>query len=667
MDLASLAEDQFVAPAVAAAVGVREQPQTSLIDLIIAELGSRAVLLVLDNCEHLIGAVARLTDALLRTCPSLCALTTSREPLRIEGETIWPVSPLATPDATAEVPIAHLLRSPAVQLFLERARAVRPTRPLTSHEVAAIAAITIRLDGLPLGIELAAAQVRMLGVDQILERLGDSMQLLVGGSRTALNRHQTLVATLDWSHNLLSAAEQVVFRRLAVFVGDFTLEAAEYVCAGDAVPSSEVLGRLAGLVDKSVIVADHSDQQSRFRLLEPVRQYARTRLLASGELAAVGERHAQFFLAFSQRWGKASNLGGPRRRTAWEAIRPEHANLQAALRWFVDTCNPDAGLNLGQNLRHYWQAQGFVSEGLDWLTQLLELPMTDAATSPVRIEALIGAGWLARLSGDNDRAKAFYDEGIPRALRASEPWLRWMALSDLSHFALDSGDFEAAQRHLEEALYVAQSARDQSSEAITLNGLAVMAYWLTQREAALGRAQEAVSVARAAGDAWVTAFALCTLGSVLIQMDDLATARMALHESIGVFNDMHEHWGAAIAQEALGYLDAANHDLASATSRFGKSLAIRHELGDRAGIAAALEGLALIAAEKRQSARALTLAGAAERLREVVGAPLPPVGREMRDQWLIPLKAGLADAQVATAWSHGRLLASDDVIALANS
>lgn len=666
VDLAAVVDGELAPRAVSAALGIRARPRQSVLDSIIAHLKSRQVLLILDNCEHIVDACADLAAKLLQSCSSVHLLATSREPLRVAGEVIWRVPSLALPDPRRNLPLSELLAYPAVQLFVERARASQPSLTLTPADAEVVVAICARLDGLPLAVELAAARVRTLGLAQILERLDDSFRLLIGGSRTAPRRQQTLRATLDWSTDLLSLAERVVFHRLSVFSGGFTLEAAEHVCAGGPVDLNDALELVTGLVDKSVVITEQHGGKARFRLLEPIRQYAYEGLLSSGELAGVRERHARFFLVFAERWDRGTSRGGVGRQAAWEALEQEHPNLREALNWCLETENPQVGLRLGQALVSFWRGHGHFNEGLKWLTQLLVLPSEEMASSSPRALALLGAGRIARLQGDHALAQALYAEGVPLARQAEEPWVRWTALSELAYYELDLGDWAAARLHFTDAIATARGAHDRASEAISLNYLSVLAYWETDIATARSQSWEAASLARAVGDTWVLAFVLCTVASTALYDDDLAMARSALHESLDLFQQAEERWGTAIALEALGYLCAAEQKASEAAARFAESLAIRRELGDRAGIAASLEGLAAVAAQTGRQQQALLLAGAAESLREAVHAPMPPVGDRMRDRWLVPLRQALGDEVAAAAWAQGRALAPERAMALAS-
>jgi predicted ATPase len=334
VELAPLADAELVPQAVVSALGVREQPGEALLATLVRALATREVLLVLDNCEHVIEGCAQMVEHLLDHCPRLRMLATSREALRITGELTWRVPSLGVPDQLATTD--NLLRTPAVQLFVERAQATVPNFDPAAR-AATVGAICRRLDGLPLAIELAAARVHALGVDQILDRLDDSIHLLVGGSRTAPSRQQTLHATLGWSYDLLGQGERAVFRRLAVFADNFSLDAAEAVCADTNVAASDVLDHLQHLIDKSLVMAEERDGQARYRLLEPARQYAEEQLLVCKERGAARRRHALHYLAFAEARARDTNIGGPRRITAAAELHREYPSIRAVLAWAVES------------------------------------------------------------------------------------------------------------------------------------------------------------------------------------------------------------------------------------------------------------------------------------------------------------------------------------------
>jgi len=664
VELAALADSALVPQAVASVLGIRERSDPSLLDELVARLSRRQVLLVLDNCEHLVKPCAELADTLIHGCPGLRVLATSREPLHIAGERTWRVPSLAIPAPHSILPPDELVRYPAVQLFVERAVAVQAGFVVTARNAPVVAAICVQLEGLPLAIELAAAWVGTLGLEQILERLDDAFGLLVGGSRTAPDRQQTMLAALDWSYGLLAPAEQIVFRRLAVFVGGWSLEAAEEICSGNGVAPRDVLGLLRALVDGSLVQVDEQDGRARYRLLMPVRQYALAQLGASGELDGVRYQHATFFERFAERWEKDANVGGHRRRTAHAALEQERDNLRAALRWCLDQGDAQMGFRLARAHWNLWIVQGAVSEGRAWLTQLVGLP--DAAKAPaMRAVGQTIEATLAFRQGSYAKALELQREALPLLRQADDPWPLQAALNDVGAIALFQGHYRAAQAHFDEVLAVARAVGDRVHEAVALRNLGWLALVQEDYSTAYARSEASLAVARAVCDAAVVAFSLNLVAKVMLRQGDLAAARRLADEALVVHRQMGEHFQLAFCLDVVGQVATAEGRYAGARAALRESLHLRQDLGDRAGTADTLEIIAALAATETKSERAIQLAGAAAGIRGKVGAPLSPMGRAMLDQWLIPLGQVLGPETTTVAWETGRDMAVEQALALA--
>jgi non-specific serine/threonine protein kinase len=410
VELAPLADPGLVPKVVAAVLGVGEEPGRPQLDTLVDVLRPKRLLLLLDNCEHLLEACARLADALLRACPHLQVLATSREALGITGEVTWRVPSLTLPAGPAvhtvhqlegPIPVEGLAQSEAVRLFLDRAAVVQPRFAVTSQTAPAVAIICQRLDGIPLAIELAAARVRALSVDQLATRLEDRFRLLTGGSRTALERQQTLRAAVDWSYDLLTEPERLVFRRLAAFAGGFTLEAAEAVGAGAELAPDDILDLLTRLVDKSLVTAEAlPEETTRYRLLETLRQYAQQKLVAAEEVEAVRTRHAAYYLALAEQAAPA--LLGPQ-QVAWlDRLEREHDNLRLALAWLAERGAQggaeaaEAALHMGTALTRFWVDRGHFALAWEWLQRLLALPGVGAARPPAPAPWWPSPRWRAR-------------------------------------------------------------------------------------------------------------------------------------------------------------------------------------------------------------------------------------------------------------------------------
>src|SRR5215208_8121308 len=390
VELAPLSEPGLLAQEMAGALGVTELSGEPLADTLADFLGGKEILLVLDNCEHLIEAAARLAEYLLHWCPRLRVLATSREPLGIAGEVVWQVVPLSLPDRDEPASVVGLMRYEALRLFVDRARLRLPDFELTEKNAGAVARVCRKLGGIPLAIELATARMGALAVEQVAQRLETSLDVLKGASRTALPRQQTLRATLDWSYELLSQPERKLYGRLSVFTGGFSLEAAEAVGATDDIEQHEVLESLLSLVDKSLVVAEAANEgRMRYRMLEPVRQYGLERLEMSGEVQEVRRRHAGYFLALAEE--AEPRLRGPEQAAWFERLDAENDNLRGALSWLLEQGEGVLALRLSGALGEFWHVRGHLEEGRRWL----EATLARGDDAPARIKALLHAGWIA--------------------------------------------------------------------------------------------------------------------------------------------------------------------------------------------------------------------------------------------------------------------------------
>ena len=395
VDLAPLADPALVPQTVASALGIREQPGRSLVASLIEVIHRRLLLVVLDNCEHLVHACAALTEELLRACPNLCMLATSREPFGLAGETVWRVPSLLLPEP--QMTPDQVERTEAVRLFVERTQAVLPDFDLQDQHLRAVADICRRLDGIPLALELAAAQVPLLSLEQLAARLDDALGLLMRGGRLAPARQQTVRATLDWSYRLLTAPEQLLLDRLAVFAGGWTLEAAEAIAGVDGVQPGEVLRLLGQLVNKSLVVVERDPNGLvRYRLLETVRQYALERLMASGEAPRARDRHAAYFLALVEQ--TEPELFGQGYLVAQARLEREHDNCRAALRWLVERAETEAAQRLAGALGRFWFYRGYLTESAAWMERVLALPDGDRPTAG-RAKCLGGRRGVAEPGG----------------------------------------------------------------------------------------------------------------------------------------------------------------------------------------------------------------------------------------------------------------------------
>ncbi|MFL5805417.1 MAG: ATP-binding protein [Roseiflexaceae bacterium] len=623
VELGALADPTLVPQAVAAVLGVREELQRPLTSALIGVLQPRKLLLLLDNCEHLVEGCAQLATTLLGACPYLRILATSREALGVAGETTWLVPSLSLPQHQQLPRLVELMPSEAVELFVERAAAALPIFTLTPENAPDVVQVCQRLDGIPLAIELAAARVKVLPVTQIAARLDACFRLLTGGGRTAVPRHQSLRATIDWSYALLAELEQVVLRRLAAFAGGWTLEAAEVVCAGGEVASDDVLDLLAHLVDKSLVVVEpQASGAARYRLLETVRQYGWERLHEAGEATIIRRQHAHFFLSLAER--TEPRLYGSE-QVAWlDLLEQEHANLRAALDWLLEGDDPEAGLQLAVRLGRFWHVHCHLSEGRRWLDAALTRSSRPAAA--VRAEALEWDALLAWEQADFVMAKAYYAECLTLYREMANQHGIAAGLRGLGMVASMQGASTEATALFEQSLALYRELGDQRGMGETLSRLALERLFQQDYAGARPLFEESLDVMRQQGDTRGSAFALGALGAVVMEMGDLAHAR-ALYE---------------------------------------ESLALYWKLGDKRRLAFALFGLAIV---EEQPERAARLLAAGEALHEAIGSGMVPYVRIHYERRRGSLRAQLDAATFDAAWAAGRAMSLEQAIAeaVANS
>jgi non-specific serine/threonine protein kinase len=659
VELAPLADPALVPVAVAGAVGVRERPGEPLPETLARALRAKRLLLVLDNCEHLLDACARLSHAVMQSCPGVRVLATSREPLRVAGEVVWRAPPLAAPPPDGDAVPEQVSEYAAARLFAERARAADAGFVLMPEHAPAVAEVCRRLDGLPLALELAAARVRVLPVEQIAARLGERFRLLTGGDRTALPRQQSLRASLEWSHALLSRAEQVLFRRLAAFAGGWTLAAAEAVGAGEGVAPDDVLELLAGLVDKSLVVAEGRGGEERYGLLETVREYALGRLQASGEGAALRARHAGYYLALAE--AAEPELEGPRQLAWLDRLEAEHANLRQALRWWEARGAAAQGVRMNAALRWFWHWRGHTGEGRERLAVWLAWPAQDVPDA-VRAEALWAAGRLAYNQGDDAAARAHLEEAAALARRAGDDRQLARALTNLVPVALREGD-PAARALSEEGVAAARAAGDPRILASSLFARGE-ALERTDPLAARVTLEESLALVRGLGNPFMCSAVLLALAGVARAEGARAEARRCCAEALGIRRALGDKRGVALVLHDLGALAAEEADAPQAAAHFREGLALFRDVGDRHGVAWCLTGLAGVAAAGAP-ARAARLFGAATPWLPCAATVVHPADPAARERAVDAVRARLGGAAFAAAWDAGRAMPLEEAVAYA--
>jgi predicted ATPase/DNA-binding CsgD family transcriptional regulator len=666
IELATLAEPTLVPQAIAAVLGVREEPGSPLADTLLGALRSRSALLVLDNCEHLVEACAMLCETLLRGCPELRILATGRERLGVTNEVIRQVAPLAVPDPDHRLVQDEIADYAGVRLFVERARAAHADLRLTPHTSHVVGQICARLDGMPLAIELAAARLRVLGPEQILERLDDSLHLLAGGSRTAPRRQQTLEATLDWSHALLTNVEQVIFRRLAVFAGGCDLQAAEAVCAGDGTPVSDVLDALAHLADKSLVQVENRSSGARYRFLAPVRQYALERLIDSGEDARARDRHLRYCSANVLEADVRVRSSRGRWSDAMRCLRrleEERDNTRAALRWAIASGQVEIGLQVAAALSTPCYVWGLYAECRQWLVDLLEAP--GAANLPSAAVALGSAGGLAFGQDDYATAQELLEQGRARWVGQPDRDRLPDTLNWLSMTVLRRGDKVGARRLLDEAQALALELGLRFCEAMTLGNLATLEYADRDYLAASRLLEQSCAIWRSIDNGWGLALGLTGLGFVTHARGDQATARSLFEQSLAVLREMDARPQVALALAGLGRVALSEGDVRAARGHFQTSLQLLRESGQRLGVVRCLEALAAVAAIEHRPEHALRLVGAAQAVRRTLGVQQSTGGSGMLGRSIDVARSEVRTLAAETLIAEGRELDLEQAVVMA--
>ena len=663
--LASITDPGIVVSTVAQALGVREIPGWSLGDSLkeaVRQAAHAPLLLVLDNFEQVVAAASLLSE-LLSVAPALKILTTSRAALQIYGEHEFPVPPLGFPDPR-HLPAAATLRDyPAVALFVSRAQAVKPDFALTEANAAAVVEICARLDGLPLAIELAVARIKLLPPEAMLTRLQSRLRLLTGGSRDLAVRQQTLRGAIDWSYELLSPTEQKLFRRLAVFVGGCTLEGAEAVCGALEDLDVEVLDGLGALVNQSLLervptVAD----EARFRMLETIREYALERLAESPEARSIRQAHAAYYVLLAE--DGDSHLGGLN-ETAWlQRFDAEHDNFRAALDGLNESGRADWGLRMAVALWRYWEVREHLDEGKKRLSDLLALP-ADQSLDELRARALFGAAILTGARGEYAAASELHRQSAAIVRERGDDRSIATSVNALAVNTLKRGDLREARALLEESLELWRKLGDRMAASRALSNLASVVKAQGDYQAARALYEESLAESLAMGDRSGAALTLGNLGDLAREQNDVTAARNFYDESLAAFRDLGDPWAIAGALADLGRLARERGDAEAAQALYSESLKLFEGLGHRRGIARLLEELACSAVSQEDLRGALRLAGAAAALRETIGASLTPAEQATFERPLELARITLGAAESASAWSEGRVMPIEQVVAYA--
>lgn len=684
VELAPLSDPELVPKALATVLGVREVAGQCLIDTLHAHLAEKKLLIVLDNCEHVLVACAQLAHELLRSCPKVRILASSREALGVGGEQVYRVPSLSLPPApsatSSPVPVSvhDLSQYEAVQLFIERALSVSPSFKVTNQNAPALSQICHRLDGIPLALELAAARVKAMSLEQINARLEDRFRLLTGGSRTALPRQQTLRALIDWGYDLLELNERALLQRMSVFAGGWTLEGAEAVGAdsptesvgreagqveaGPIIEDWEVMDLISHLVEKSLVVYDEREGESRYHLLETVRQYAHDRLRESGTVEATRRRHLNFFLQLAER--ATIEISGPGQILWLERLEQEHDNMRAALAGArQDTAqhlveSALLGLRMGTALQPFWRVRGYWSEGREQLRLLLSSVGAQQPTSE-RAGALMAAGVLATCQADTDAAGASYQESLTIRREIGDRHGVAGSLAGLGNVAYRRGDYISAHALYEESLSHFREFNDQRGIYSSLIALGNVTFRQGDVSATRAFYEESLALQREIGDRRGIALSLNNLGLLAYNQKDYKAAQDLDEESLALFRELGDKGGTTYALACLGRI-ACRQGYSDAAHQFlGESLALSREIGDKHGIIEILISYGILAlhhseSSSQQMERAAQLWGAIHALSNSIGFVVPPDELHSIEPLMSTTRVLLGEQTFATAWDAGQ-------------
>jgi predicted ATPase/class 3 adenylate cyclase/DNA-binding CsgD family transcriptional regulator len=711
--LAPISDPDLVLSTIAQTLGIREVAGQSLLERLSEELQPQQMLLLLDNFEQVVSAALVVVD-LLAACPQIKVLVTSRMVLHVRAEREFAVPPLVLPDPQHLRDLAALSHFEAVALFIQRALAVKPDFQLTSANAQAVAEICIRLDGLPLAIELAAARSKLLPPAALLARLEHRLSVLTSETRDVPVRQQTLRNTIAWSYHLLDAQEQRLFRQLSVFAGGCTLEAAEAVCAvlSDGDGGGPVLDGVASLTDKSLLqLTAQEEGELRLVMLETIREYGLERLAEAGETEATREAHAAYYLALAEE--AEPHLKGAEQNRWLARLEQERENLRTALSWLLEPARMEGQAEEGRGqaeralrmcvaLFPFWYNRMYFREGWTFLERALA--MREGVAASLRAKVLYNAGFLLWELDDLERAEALTGEsltlygevgdtaGMARARlllgavtwlrsqyaaarvqieeagalfqQAGDTWGRGRCLTDLARMVTEQGQYELAHALLEESLALYQALGDKQRIGWVLYLLArVLFESQSDLAKASALAEQSLALQREVGAKLFIPEALRLLGEICLVQGEQTRARELAEESVAIFKEEGDEWGIALASIGLARILASQGERAAARALYQESLALLHKIGNKAFIAACLEGLGAVGAGQGQPAWAARLWGAAEALRQHIGAPLPPVYRAHYERSMVAARALLGEKPFAAAWAQGRTMTPEQALA----
>jgi predicted ATPase/class 3 adenylate cyclase len=655
VELAPQSDACLVPQAVASVLGIKEETGRPVAETLVKYVKDRELLLILDNCEHLVQACAELTKQLLQSGPRVRVLATSREPLHVAGESTYPVPALSVPDMHTTNTLEALTHCEAARLFIDRALAAKPAFRVTDQNAGAVAALCHRLDGIPLALELAAARVRTLSVEKIAERLTDRFRLLTGGDHTAMPRQQTLRACTDWSYDLLAESERALLRQLAVFAGGWTIEAAEAVGAGADIDTLGVLDLLTRLVEKSLVALDAKGE--RYGLLETVREYARERLLESGEEAGVRRRHAEYCLALAEE-AEPFTRGGAKQKRWLDLLEVEHDNLRTALTWALERPESEAlGPKVCAALWRFWCYRCHWREGRRWCLEALER-VPGESNKAMRARLLMGAGTIGGYLGEPD-ARILLENALALSHESGDRDVKAATLNTLAKFLIDRNEIVQAQPLLEQARQINRELGNGVWEAMNLTNLAEIFRQRGEYAKATATAEEALALSRRCGDRWLEAYSLALLGGLARACGDYAAAEALREQALASLRELGFALEEAEQLMALAELAFVRGDSHAAGGYLIRALEVHRKLESPQYLPWCFDVTAALAVESQAYTKAARLWGAAYAAREGFSGWAEPFDIAFIAPYRARCREALGAQAFATAEAGGRVLSPE--------
>jgi len=665
VEFAPVADPSLIPQTLLSIFVLREDSHRNTLEVLADHLRSKALLLMLDNCEHLIEACSQISESLLLVCPKLKILASSREALSIAGEVSYRVPSLATADPNHLPTLEKLLDLEAIQLFIERATTAKSDFTLTKDNASFVAQICFRLDGIPLAVELAAARVRMLSPEQIASRLDDRFRLLTGGSRTALPRQQTLRAMIDWSYSLLSESEKTLFRRLAVFVGGWTLEAAESVC-GEEKGGVDILDSLTRLVDKSLVFSKETRGEIRYHRLETIRQYSREKFLETDEVETIRDLHLAFYVRYAEI--AEEHIRG-RARLAWiHRLEAEQDNLRTAMEWGLAR-NPESALRIAVSLPLFWTTGGYSAEGFHWIQQAMARHVEkigEFEQPSLRAKGLGGLSYLYMSLGDNTNGKRVAEESVALFRQSQEKSGLAYSLLILAFPLEFLGERLQAETALMESIAIARTEKNVFVLASSLNNLARVTLDLHgDIEAAERYANEAIRISQEAGVEWNMSLAREMKGLIALHRKDYDEARTLFEKAINGYRETGASFNVIIAKSVLAHMERELGNYSIALDIYRETITAFRDVAQTGAVAHQLECFGFVSLAQDQIERALQLFAAADALREKGGTPMTPDEQVYFDGQLRDVHEKLDPHRYESIWSTGRNLSMEQAIQMA--